>query len=387
MTRINKQEPFVRYALLLAFCLIVPRASQAQTEHVLFDTPVYENPSSPVVMDAQGNLYGTTMADFHNRGTVYKLTPPAAPDGRWSATTLHVFPNGGNFESPVGNMVLDKAGDLFGSAAGINSGIVYEITAAGEEKIVYTFSGGADDPPPLSLIQDSAGNFYANAGGGITGYGTLLKLTADGAKQILYSFHGASDGERPNSPLLLDAQGNIYGTTLYGGPNHAGTMFKLATDGTFTTLYAFGNGKIDALYPYAGLIFDSQGNLYGTSGYGGANDYGTVFELTTANTLKILYSFKGGHKDGQLPEASLIFDPQGNLYGTTSDNPNAEGPFGTVFELTAQGEEIVLHSFTGAPDGFNPVTTLIMDQRGNLYGTTQGGYIAYAGGTVFEVAP
>jgi len=388
MTRINKQEPFLRYAFLLAFCLIVPYTSQAQTEHVLFDTPVYENPSSPVVMDAQGNLYGTTMADFHNRGTVYKLTPPAGPDGRWSATTLHVFPNGGNFESPTGNMVLDSAGDLFGATGSPNgSGVVYEITAAGEEKFVYTFTGGADDSSPESLIRDSAGNFYANAGGGTGDYGTLLKLTPNGEKQTLYTFHGQSDGERPNSPLLLDSQGNIYGTTSYSGPNHAGTIFKLATDGTFTTLYAFGHGKIDALYPEAGLIFDSQGNLYGTSAYGGANNYGTVFELTTANELKILYSFKGGHIDGQRPEASLIFDQQGNLYGTTSDNPNAGRPFGTVFELTAQGKEIVLHGFTGAPDGFNPVTSLILDQQGNLYGTTQGGYVAYAGGTVFEVAP
>jgi len=388
----NQQKPSAplipALAPLLLFFLIAPSASHAQTEHVLFDTPVYQNPSSPVVMDTQGNLYGTTISDFHNRGTVYKLTPPAGPNGQWSATTLHVFPNGGNYESARGNMVLDSEGNLFGSTGSVSgSGVVYEITADGQEKIVYTFKGGADDSSPNSLIQDSAGNFYANAGGGTANYGSLLKLTSNGEKQILYNFQGPPDGEYPNSPLLLDSQGNLYGTTFYGGPNHAGTIFKLATDGTFTTLYAFGHSKTDALYPYSGLTLDSQGNLYGTSGYGGANNYGTVFEFTTTNTLEILYSFKGGHNDGQLPEASLIFDQQGNLYGTTSDNPNADGPFGTVFELTPQGKEIILHNFTGAPDGFNPLTNLVTDKRGNLYGTTQGGGVAYAGGTVFEIAP
>jgi uncharacterized repeat protein (TIGR03803 family) len=370
--------------VLLFFCSL---AAQAQTEYILFNTPYFEDPSSPVVMDVHGNLYGTTLSDFHNRGSIYKLTPPSGSGGQWSSTTLHVFPNGGDYQSPGGDLVIDSAGNIFGATGSPSgSGIVYEIDAAGEEKVIYTFKGGASDPSPESLIEDSSGNFYANAGGGTAGYGTLLKLSSDGTKQILYNFQGPSDGERPNSPLVLDSQGSLYGTTFYGGPNHAGTIFELAWDGTFTTLYAFGKSKTDALYPYAGLTIDNQGNLYGTSGYGGAYDYGTVFELTTSNTLRILYSFKGGHNDGQLPEASLILDTQGNLYGTTSDNPDASGPFGTVFEITPQGKEIILHEFTGSPDGFNPLTSLLLDSRGDLYGTTQGGGVA-RGGTVFKIAP
>jgi hypothetical protein len=119
-------------AIVLASCLIAIR-SQAQTEHVLFNTPAYEDPSSPVAMDAQGNLYASTTSDFHNRGSIFKLTPPLGSNGRWSATTIHVFPNGGNFESPGGNMVLDSAGNLFGATGSVNgSGVVYEITAEGE---------------------------------------------------------------------------------------------------------------------------------------------------------------------------------------------------------------------------------------------------------------
>jgi uncharacterized repeat protein (TIGR03803 family) len=380
-------------AFVFAFCLIAAYTSLAQTESILYSTTLYEEPDGSVIMDSQGNLYGTAGSNgIDNKGEVFKLTPPAQPGGEWTPTILHVFEGQPDGEYPSGSLVLDNQGNLFGIAAagGVQGGgVIYEITAAGEEKIFYDFrltKNSAHDPSG-GLVRDSEGNFYGvTSVGGTANQGTVYRVTAAGVETVLYSFQGGSDGYTPLGQLILDSKSNLYGTTWKGGPYGAGTAFKLTPAGVKTILHSFAANSTDGQYPYAGLVMDSKSNLYGTTGYGGANSYGAVFAITEAGTEKILYSFKGGEYDGQLPEASLILDSHGNLYGTTSVNPNAIGPFGTVFEITPAGKEIMLHKFTNTPDGYDPVANVIMDGLGNLYGTTAEGGTA-GGGTVFEVTP
>lgn len=381
------------FAFVLAFCLIAAPPSSAQSETILYSTNPDENPASGVTMDKQGNLYGVTGSNgLTDKGEVFKLTPPAQPGGEWTPTMLHAFDGQPDGEYPSGNLLLDSAGNLYGTTAGGGSrsgGTVYEITAAGVERILYNFKIGTDDArsPAGGLVRDSQGNFYGlTTLGGTANQGAVYKLTPSGKETVLYNFQGGSDGYTPVGALTLDSHNNLYGATWKGGPNHAGTIFKLTPTGVKTIFHGFAANSTDGQYPYAGPVMDAKGNLYGTTGYGGANSYGTVFALTASGTEKILYSFKGGEFDGQLPEASLILDTSGNLYGTTSLNPNAIGPFGTVFEVTPAGKEIILHKFTNSPDGYDSAASLIMDSQANLYGTTtEGG--ATGAGTVFEVTP
>jgi uncharacterized repeat protein (TIGR03803 family) len=256
--------------------------------------------------------------------------------------------------------------------------------------------------PQAGLIFDAAGNLYGTtAFGGYyglqTGYGTLFELTPAGGgswtEQVVHNFnHDFTDGDEPYAGLIVDAAGNLYGTTSGGGTIGYGTVFELTPTGggTWTeVLHSFGDGT-DGLYPWAGLIFDAAGNLYGTTSEGGTYDGGTVFELTPAAgggwTEKVLHSFGNGN-DGAYPHyAGLIFDAAGNLYGTTSGGGTYGG--GTVFELTPAGggswTETVLHSFGNGTDGAEPYAGLVFDAVGNLYGTTLGGG-TYNYGTVFEL--
>jgi uncharacterized repeat protein (TIGR03803 family) len=383
---------FAFAAFIFTFCLIAAQPSLSQTESILYSTTLYENPDGGVIMDSQGNLCGTTTSSgINDRGEVFKLTAPAEPGAEWTPTILHAFTGQPDGQYPSGNLVLDNEGNLYGLAQGGSQGfgVIYEISAAGVETIFHNFKLNkitAYDPS-IGLVRDSKGNFFgATSIGGAAKEGTVYEVSASGVETVLYNFQGGSDGYEPFGVPILDSQGNLYGTTWKGGPNHAGTVFKLTPAGVKTILYSFAASPTDGQYPYAGVVMDTKGNLFGTTGYGGANGYGTVFALTAAGVEKILYSFKGGHSDGQLPEASLILDSHGNLYGTTAFDDNHDGPFGTVFEVTPAGKETVLHRFTSDPDGYNPLSNLIMDSQGNLYGTTYlGGTIG--SGTVFEVTP
>src|ERR1035441_9689320 len=219
---------------------------------------------------------------------------------------------------------------------------------------------------------------------------------ATAQEKVLYSFYGGTDGNGPEAGLIFDAAGNLYGTTGAGGTANTGTAFELTpTAGggwTEKVLYSFGAYGTDGVVPYAGLIFDAAGNLYGTTYAGGTYyQYGTVFELTPAAgggwTEKVLHNFVANGTDGYYPWAGLAFDRFGNLYGTTSTGGTYEG--GIVFELTPAGSggwtETVLHRFGNAMDGSGPLAGLIFDAAGNLYGTTSGG--GTYDGTVFELTP
>ena len=288
---------------------------------------------------------------------------------------------------------------------------------AGSSKVLYKFPGGNNAGHPYAgLILDRAGNLYGTTfeGGGSTcGYGDdpcgsvfMLTRNSNGSwtERVLHRFAGGSDGWSPYAGLTLDGAGNLYGTTVAGGGCRSfqagcGTVFKLKpnSDGSWTesVLYSFCQlaNCADGLEPYGGLIFDGAGNLYGTTATGGSSGGGLVFKLTPKSgggwTETVLQTLGGNHGGG--PYAALIFDADGNLYGTTSAGGVRSGDVGTVFELVPNSDgswtEHILHLFTGGKDGAAPYAGLIFDAAGNLYGTTSEGGGDGNSGTVFELTP
>lgn len=256
-------------------------------------------------------------------------------------------------------------------------------------KLLYTFnaySGDAGDPW-APLIIDSSGNLYGTTySGGAYNQGTVFKIAPDGTETLLHSFTGGSDGGNPSGGLQQDSKGNLWGTTEYGGAmdcgqyvTGCGVVFKLAPNGTEKVLHTF-TGGTDGQFPYAGLTKKH----IGATASGGANGYGTIFTIASKGAKSILYSF-GNSPDGDNPEADVITDSAGNIYGTTANGGNT---YGTVFKLATNGSESVLYSFTGGNDGAYPDNGgVIMDKKGNLYGTTvEGGTHNYCG-VAFKVAP
>ncbi len=318
---------------------------------------------------------------------------------------LYTFTGGTDGALPYAGLIRDSQGNLYGTTEnGGNSacqggcGVVFKVDTSGNETVLYSFTGGADGWAPLAgLIRDAQGNLYGTtfAGGHISGCGgsgcgVVFKLDTAGQETALYSFKGGADGATPYAGLIRDAQGNLYGTAG-GGHSGNGVVFKVSQAGKETVLYSFcpeGRPCKDGAVPLAGLIWDSKGNLYGTTQVGGKSRDGVVFELSPARKETVLHSFTGGN-DGVYPEAGVIRDTQGNLYGTTWAGGAHDG--GTVFELSPTGKETVLYSFTGAADGRLPTAGVIRDAQGNLYGTTsRAGNVSDCGsgcGVVFEVSP
>jgi len=219
-------------------------------------------------------------------------------------------------------VILDSSGNLYGNAtAGGTSGggIVFKLDQHGKETILHNFTGGADGSAPIgTLVADNHGNFYGTAGtGGADGVGTVFKIDAAGKYTLLYTFTGGADGGFPESPLVLDPAGNLYGTTDIGGASGFGNVFKVDTKGNETPLYNFTGGADGGSPSYAGLVRDAAGNLYGTAPTGGTkSDFGVVFKIDTTGKESVLYRFKG--TDGRIPDGSLAIDSHGNLYGTTT---------------------------------------------------------------------
>jgi len=255
--------------------------------------------------------------------------------------------------------------------------------------ILYSFAGGTDGINPVAgLVRDAKGNLYGTTNaGGAHGYGTVFKIDSTGKGTVLYSFTDMKgDGAYPWASLVLDAKGNLYGTTLNGGAYGYGTVFVIDTAGTMTILYSFTGTTGDGGFPFAGVVRDAKGNLYGTTFQGGAYDYGTVFKLDPTGKETVLYSFTGTGGDGANPYAGLARDAKGNLYGTTYYG-GLESCYnigcGVVFKLDKTGKESLLHTFSGTGgDGANPSGGLVRDTKGNLYGTTR---FSAGGGIVFKV--
>lgn len=269
--------------------------------------------------------------------------------------------------------------------------------------VLYSFTGGADGseysstyaPFDKDLMRDAEGNLYGTGpyGGDLNacfafGCGVVFKLDSAGNESVLYRFAGGTDGNLPLSGLIQDKKGNLYGTTASGGTYQAGTVFRVDHTGKETILYNFTGGGDDQGFPHTGVIADEEGNLYGTTSFGGPG-FGTVFKLEPSGKEIPLYTFSGG-SDGSLPTAGLIRDDKGNLYGTTLEGGSGVG---VVFKLDPSGKETVLYTFTGGADGARPAVGLVRDQEGNLYGTaTLGGLIGstcggFGCGVVFKVDP
>ena len=256
-----------------------------------------------------------------------------------------------------------------------------------EYSVLHSFGSGPDgSSPEAGLIQASDGNlygttYYGGTGGGTYGYGTVFKMNSSGQITILHSFN-QSDGSAPGAALIQASDGNFYGTTSSGG-NYCcnGTTFKMDASGNVATLHSFGSSSNDGSEPSAGLIQATDGNFYGTTGSGGAYHAGTIFKMDASGNVTIVHSFGSG-SDGIRPEAGLIQASDGDLYGATSGG-GAYG-WGTIFKMDAAGNVTVLHSFGSGSDGSMPLAGLIQASDGDFYGTTyQGGKYGY--GTVFKM--
>jgi uncharacterized repeat protein (TIGR03803 family) len=286
-------------------------------------------PMGSLVLDPSGNLYGTTNAGEPLRregsrpsiyGTLFKV------DANGSYRLLHTFTGQGDGAYPFGTMVLDRAGNLYGTTVGggdldcvalyIGCGVVFKANSAGRFKVLAQGDGGWCCPFG-GLAIDSASNLYGTAVGGD---GSLFKLAPDGSLTVLHYFVG-SDGNQPYSSLIWDVEGNLVGTTIWGGDHSCdsgwgcGTVFRLKSDGTETVLYSF-TGSEDGMYPYASLALDTEGNLYGVASQGGTYGYGTVFKLDASGHLTVLHNFTGG-TDGGNPYGTLLLSGK-SLYGTAS---------------------------------------------------------------------
>jgi uncharacterized repeat protein (TIGR03803 family) len=391
-TQVTTQHPGIRVilgaiAITLLSGFISAQRAQAQTLNVLHSFGVYSNdgsyPQADLIRDSSGNIYGTTeQGGSNDTGTVFKI------DATGNLTILHNFagsPNDGAF--PVAGLVLDSSGNLYGTTRGggpSGDGIVFKVATSGNNySILHSFSGSDGAYPYASLIMDSSGNLYGTTcDGGVSNDGTVFKLgTSGGNFAVLHSF-SITDGAFPVAGLVMDSSGNLYGTAYYGGSSYSGTVFKLAASGNFTVLHNFAGYPNDGAYSLAGLVIDASNNLYGTTSSGGAYADGMIFKLDTAGTTyAALYNFSG--LDGTCPYSRLILGTSGSLYGTTSYG-GSQGN-GTVFKLDTSGNNFaVLDNFSGG-NGANPQAGLLLDPSGNLFGTTyDGGSPDF--GTVFEIA-
>jgi uncharacterized repeat protein (TIGR03803 family) len=358
------------------------------------------NPNA-LVAGSDGNYYGTTANGGRNGlGALFKVTPAGVE------TVLYSFAGGGSDGADPEGIVQGTDGNFYGATNfGGNGncpsgcGTVFRITPAGAETVLYFFTGAADGGDPNGVVEGSDGNFYgtaayggiANSSCGASGCGVVFRLTPAGAESVVYSFSGGTNGLQPVS-LIQGTDGNFYGTTVYGGQLNYGTVFKVTAAGAQAVLHSFAGGKDGQLPQQTQLIEGSDGSFYGTVPYGGASSLGVVYRITPAGAETVLYSFAGGAKDGALPFTSLV-QFQGNFYGTTNSGGNGSciGGCGTIFTLTPAGAESVLYFFgptaNSGAQAPNPSSLLaaIGPVAINLAGTTMNGG-NYGIGSVFTVS-
>ncbi len=408
---------------LLSIAIVVPfSATQAQNYSIIYNFSGGLGGSYPydgLTMDRAGNLYGTTHdGGSSDQGLVFKLTNH---NGSWIFIPLYSFRGGNDGSHPYASVTIGPDGNLYGATfdGGLGGpecapggcGTVYKLTPPARlckslscpwtETVLYRLSQSPTgvNSPYGRVIFDTAGNIYGTAWGGGTGgcespgCGAVYKLTPSGGGwtfSVIYSFTGHGDGSSPYSPVTMDPAGNIYGTTFYGQGlfQGYGTVFELLPSGSGwieKTLYTFGGGS-DGGYPWAGVILDSAGNVYGATSEVVHNDLrGVAFELSPSGsgwTYSVLSVLSGS------VDADLSFDKGGNLYGTASFG-GAYG-FGYVFKLSYSAgawTQTDLHDFsTKNNDGFGPWSTVVFDAAGNLFGTTNGGGTT-GGGVIWEITP
>ncbi len=419
----ERESLFVALLACLVLVVSLPASGWAQgTLKVLHDfggPGDGYHPYGALTLDGSGSLYGTTTdgpgggCGGQGCGVVFKLKPNE--DGSWAEQIIHHF-SGTDGSAPVAGLVFDRWGNLYGTTACffgscITGDTVFRLTPTSDGSWIlstlHTFASGLDGGYPYGGVTfDHTGRLYGTAaydgayGNGIAytiGPVTVFKWY----EVVAHAFAGGSDGAVPYSSLVFDNSGSAYGTTYQGGAHAVGTVFKLTPSElgagwTERILYSFAGspsgGSPDGALPVAGVVFDPAGNLYGTTSFGGASGgYGTVFKLTHNHddtwTESVIYAFHGGG-DGANPNAPLTFDGAGNLYGTTAVGGSSTD--GTIFKLTPnQGSwtETVLHAFSYS-DGAAPVSGVILDSAGNIYGTaSSGGPYGPYGGVAYEFVP
>lgn len=371
-------------------------------------------PVAGLIFDASGNAYGTTQGGGPNgKGEVYQLSPTSG------FHIIYAF-HGKDGYGPMGNLTMDSQGDLYGTTYAGGSykncygacGTIFKLAPPvgngnWTETVLYSFTGGGDGQAPVGgVILDQAGNLYGTTQlGGTFGQGVVFQLTPSPTgwtESAIYSFTGGNDGNQPLCSLVSDSTGNLFGTTSHGGQGGvAGSIFELTSQGsglwTFSVIHEFALNGEDGSSPTAGLIFDDIGNLYGTTAVGGSNrcggsgGCGTVFELAQDSGAweeTILHSFDGS--DGYEPVASLVLDSEGDIYGTTFF---ASQGAGNIFELKRPlpGQNWTERFFNLPADGHLgqwPKSSLSFDRTGGIYGTTfAGGPNGTNSGAIFRIAP
>jgi len=394
-------------ALLLALAVATPGTAHAQSFQLLYTFQGGLDGAQPyagLTMDRAGNLYGTTHSGNQgtNWGNVYVLR---RHNTSWIFSPLEIFDG-----TLLSRVVFGPDGTLYGTSpnniAGLIYGYVYNlrppvntfchsVICSWNSTVLYAFSGGADGATPRygDLIFDHAGNMYGTTALGGNGVGVVYEMMHSGSgwtEQPIYDFSGP-DGADPYSGVIFDSAGNLYGTTTAGGANGFGAVYELSPSGSGWTervLYSFTGGN-DGSLPTAGLIFDQAGNLYGSTNVGGASGGGTVFELTPSGggnwTYHLIYGFSGVTNCG--PWGALAFDANGGLVGTTLCD-GAHGA-GNVFRLTPSGggwNYTSIYDFTGGNDGKYPYCNVVFDAAGDMFGTAFRGGTA-GQGTVWEITP
>ncbi len=396
-------------ALTFALTIVATPSAQAQTLNTLYNFTTGGNVGyssfSGLVMDRAGRLYGTNSSGGeHGDGTVYRV---ARAGSSWVATGLYSFQGGTDGAHPVADVTLGPDGTLYGTtfAGGVGYGTVFNLRPPATvcravlcpwtETVLYRFTGGRDGGfggSSLSfadaLVFDQAGNIYGTTPiGGAYGDGVVFKLILYGqswTESVLWSFTGGSDGGNPLSGVIFDSAGNLYGTTEGGGAHQAGVVYELSPSGsgwTQQTLYSFSGEDSDG-YPFGGVTMDAQGNLYGTTG--GTFGNGEAYELTLSGGNWIVSRRQPFTAPSGGPFDTPTLDAQGNLYGTI----NTGGNYGEVFKLTPSGDGwIYTHFYDFSEEtGEFPVGGVIFDASGNLYGTTiDGGQDGV--GNVWELTP
>ncbi len=348
---------------------------------------------------------------FAFTGALFVVTPARAQ----TLTTLHVFtgsPNDG--AAPYGALVRDAAGSFYGTTSlggahvkcgKFGCGTIFRVDSTGKETILYNFCSEekcVDGSVPVAgLIRDDAGNLYGTTEDGGNpgcspnhGCGVVFEFDTTGKERVLHRFcseDNCADGSLPYASLIFDPDGNLYGTTASGGAYNAGAVFRLDRTGHEIVLYSF-TGGTDGGYPETGLLRDSAGSLYGTTTFGGIVGYGVAFRLAPSGQETVLHSFcsSGNCADGSEPSSSLILDENGNLYGTTSIGGsyacNPRHGCGVVFEIDPSGNETVLRTFADlAADGAYPAGRLVRNVAGTIYGSTPTGGKGIMGGVVFRL--
>ncbi len=388
------------FLALIAGCLLIGSLSQpgwTQTYRVIHNFTAKGidggSPFGGPVLDRQGNLFGTTYTGGrYGAGSVYKLTPHG--DG-WKYTSLYSFKGEADGDAPGFGTLARSNGALYGTTEGGGYlGVAFKVGPCRDtcpEKVMHSFGRGTDGNEPIGgVVFDEAGNFYGTTLlGGTFGNGTVYKVTPSGIETVIYNFTGGSDAVNPGAAPTLDSQGNLFGSTSFGGVNGVGAVYELSPSGsgwTETVLYSF-HGLNDGQNPLGGVIVDKAGNLYGGTFDGGVNGGGTVYELSTSGgswTMNILYSFVGGYGG---PYNKLALDAKGSLYGAT-EGEGANG-FGLVFRLkptNGDWEFTDLYDFADGNDGGEPYGGVAVDENGNVFGTADLGGSDNQG-VIFEITP